>query len=147
MLANPIEPSILQRLTRRIRQQAGFHRRVSLCDRVVSGNDRSRTKRLAHSTGNGLRSAQPWAERRWPLSWVCRCFWCLRQTKSRICGPMLFFWKPEGAKFSSPSVAQAAIGFCAQLDIKANTAKNGAFGWGKDGNWMILQGINMWLIF
>ena len=29
---------------------------------------------------------------------------------------------------------------CAQVDVKANTAKNGAFGWGKDGNWMILQG-------
>lgn len=29
---------------------------------------------------------------------------------------------------------------CAQVDVKANTAKNGAFGWGKDGNWVILQG-------
>ena len=29
---------------------------------------------------------------------------------------------------------------CAQIDIKANTAKNGAFGWGKEGDWVILQG-------
>lgn len=29
---------------------------------------------------------------------------------------------------------------CAQVDVKANTAKNGAFGWGKDGSWMILEG-------
>nr|QDK64806.1 putative mobilization protein MobB [Pseudomonas sp.] len=29
---------------------------------------------------------------------------------------------------------------CAQVDIKANTAKNGAFGWGKEGDWIILQG-------
>lgn len=29
---------------------------------------------------------------------------------------------------------------CARVDIKANTAKNGAVGWGKEGDWMILQG-------
>lgn len=29
---------------------------------------------------------------------------------------------------------------CAQVDLKANTAKNGAFGWGKEGDWLILQG-------
>jgi hypothetical protein len=29
---------------------------------------------------------------------------------------------------------------CAKIDIKANTGKNGSFGWGKEGEWMILQG-------
>jgi len=29
---------------------------------------------------------------------------------------------------------------CAQVDTKANTAPNGAVGWGKKGEWMILQG-------
>jgi len=46
----------------------------------------------------------------------------------------------QGGKIQLTQCGPSSNRLCAQIDVKANTAKNGAFGWGKDGNWMILQG-------